>query len=130
MTTIGPTLTITGEMASKEDVTIHGRVNGNIRMNEGGALLVTPHGMVHAEVEGTRVTIHGKLDGNVLVTERVELAPTSDVTGTLTTPSIVVREGATFNGRIDVDRRSAKDKPRPRTGPVALEQASKTLGAA
>jgi cytoskeletal protein CcmA (bactofilin family) len=129
MTTIGPTLIITGELASKEDVTIHGRVNGQIRMNE-GALLVTPHGAVHAEIEGTRVTIHGKLDGNVLVTERVELAPTSDVTGTLTTPAVVVREGATFNGRIDVDRRSVKDKPRPKSGPVAVAPASKAVGAA
>ena len=111
MTTIGASLSITGEITSQEDITIHGRVKGQIRMVE-GSLLVAPEGGVDADVEGARVTIQGMLAGNVAAVERIELAPTSDVSGTLTTCSIVMHDGATFNGLIDVDRQTAKTVPR------------------
>jgi cytoskeletal protein CcmA (bactofilin family) len=103
MTTIGPSLFITGEVTSQEDITIHGRVKGQIRMTE-GALVVAPKGSVDADVEGTRVTIQGNLAGNVAAAERIELTSTADVTGTLTTTSIVLQDGATFNGIIDMVR--------------------------
>lgn len=111
MTTIGASLRITGEITSQEDITIHGRVNGQIRMVE-GSLLVAPQGGVDADVEGARVTIEGMLAGNVAAVERIELAATADVSGTLTTCSIVMHDGATFNGLIDVDRQTAKSVQR------------------
>jgi cytoskeletal protein CcmA (bactofilin family) len=120
MTTIGPSLVITGEVSSQEDVTIHGRVNGQINMNK-GALLVAPKGNVQATVHGANVTIHGSVTGDVAAAERIELTPTANVTGTLTTNNVVVQEGATFNGVLDMDR--AKVKPRQRPVVVA-EQAA------
>src|SRR5688500_5216012 len=101
MTTIGASLTITGEITSHEDITIHGSVQGQIRM-ETGSLLIAPKGKVGADVRGTRVTIHGTLEGNVDVTERVELTPSAVVNGTLTAPSVVLQDGATFNGLLDM----------------------------
>lgn len=110
-TTIGASLFISGEVTSQEDITIHGRVKGQIRMQE-GALLVASTGSVDAEVEGARVTIQGRLAGNVAAAERIELAPTADVSGMLTTCAILMHEGATFNGLIDIDRQTAKPKQR------------------
>ena len=124
MTTLGPSLTVTGDITSQEDITIHGRVKGQIRMDK-GALLVAPKGSVDAEVQGTHVTIHGTLAGNVLATDRIELTPTSDVTGTITAPSIVLQEGATFNGTIDMDRKAHKDKAPKPAGPVAVDRVAK-----
>lgn len=107
MTTIGPSLIITGEMTSQEDVTIHGQVKGQINMKD-GALLVAPKGNVDATVQGTRVTIHGTVAGQVAATERIELTNTANVTGTLTTRSVVLQDGATFNGTIEMNRDAAK----------------------
>jgi len=117
MTTIGASLLITGEITSREDITIHGRVKGQIRMEE-GSLLVAPNGGVEADVEGARVTIHGTLAGNVAAAERIELTPTADVSGILTTCAVVMHDGATFNGLIDIDRQIAKGAPRLKTAPV------------
>jgi cytoskeletal protein CcmA (bactofilin family) len=100
MTTIGASLKITGEVTSQEDITIHGSVTGQIRMNN-GTLLVAPKGHIDAAVHGLRVTIHGRLAGDVAATERIELTPTADVTGTLTSKAIVLQDGAAFNGMID-----------------------------
>ena len=110
-TTIGASLFISGEVTSQEDITIHGRVKGQIRMQE-GALLVAPTGSVDAEVEGARVSIQGRLAGNVAAAERIELAPTADVSGMLTTCAILMHDGATFNGSIDIDRQTSKPKRR------------------
>lgn len=111
MTVIGASLLISGEMTSHEDITVHGRVKGQIRMVE-GSLLVAPTAGVNADVEGAQVTIHGKLAGNVVAVERIELTPTADVSGTLTTCAIVMHDGARFNGFIDVDRHTPKGAPR------------------
>jgi cytoskeletal protein CcmA (bactofilin family) len=122
-TTIGASLHINGEVTSQEDITIHGRVKGQIRMQEGG-LLVAPSGSVDADVEGARVTIQGTLAGNVAAAERIELTPTADVSGTLTTCAIMMHDGATFNGLIDIDRQTSKPKRRvemPQLTPVPVK---------
>ena len=117
MTTIGASLLITGEITSHEDITIHGRVKGQIRMEE-GSLLVAPKGSVDADVEGARVTIHGTLVGNVAAAEQIELTSTADVSGMLTTCALIMHEGATFNGLVDVDRQTAKGAPRLKVAPA------------
>jgi cytoskeletal protein CcmA (bactofilin family) len=111
-TTIGTSLFISGEVTSQEDITIHGRVKGQIRMQE-GALLVAPTGSVDADVEGARVTIQGTLAGSVAAAERIELTPTADVSGMLTTCAILMHDGATFNGTIDIDRQTSTATRRP-----------------
>jgi cytoskeletal protein CcmA (bactofilin family) len=107
MTTIGASIAITGEITSQEDITIHGSVKGTIRMAK-GALLLAPKGTMDADVHGTHVTIHGTLDGNVTADARLELTPTAAVSGTLTTPALVLQEGAVFNGLVDMERQKAR----------------------
>jgi cytoskeletal protein CcmA (bactofilin family) len=105
MTTIGPSLVITGELTSQEDITIHGRVKGQIRMNQ-GTLLLAPAGHIEADVNGASVTVHGKLAGDVSA-QRIELTPTSHVLGTLTAPAIVIHDGSSFNGIVDMSDAAA-----------------------
>lgn len=109
MTTIGSSLLITGEVTSQEDITVHGTVKGQIRM-EGGALRVGQQGTVNADVHGSTVTVEGTLSGSVTAGTRVELTATAKVEGTLTTPAVVVHDGALFNGMVDMER-GAKGKP-------------------
>lgn len=104
MTTIGASLVITGQVTSREDMTVHGQIKGQISMDE-GALLVAPSASVEADVQVPRLTIHGTLSGDIAAAERVELTPTATVRGTLLAPSVILREGALFNGSIDIDRR-------------------------
>jgi cytoskeletal protein CcmA (bactofilin family) len=112
MTTIGSSLVIKGQVTSREDITVHGRVNGQISMVE-GSLLIAPTGQVDAEVDVTTVTIHGSLSGDVAANDRVELTPTATVKGTLLAPSVILREGASFNGRIEVNKKgAAKSAPK------------------
>ena len=107
MTTIGVSLVINGQVTSREDITIHGRVKGEISM-EAGALLVAPTAKVDARVRATRLTVHGTMAGDIAAAERVELTDTASVSGTLLSPAVVMRDGAFFTGAIAVGRNSNK----------------------
>lgn len=108
MTTIGPSLVITGEVNSDEDMTIHGRINGRIVTT--GALIVAAKGTVEAGVQGKDITVHGRMAGDVAASNRIELTPTSTVTGTITSNTLILQDGATFNGIIDMDKHAARRK--------------------
>jgi cytoskeletal protein CcmA (bactofilin family) len=112
MTTIGASLIITGEVTSREDITINGRVKGQISMEEGG-LLVGPGANVEAEIHGARVIVHGTFSGDIAAAERVELMPTATVTGTLLSPVVRLQDGAIFNGAIQVERSAKGAAARP-----------------
>ncbi len=109
MTTIGPSLSIQGEISCDEDLVIEGRVGGQILMRN-ATLTIGAQARVEADVRGARVQILGAIQGNIAATERIELAPTAAVVGDLSANRIVVVEGATFNGRIDMDKRTIAAK--------------------
>jgi cytoskeletal protein CcmA (bactofilin family) len=106
MTTIGPSLTITGDVTSNEDVTIQGKVNGKISL-QGGSLVIAPTANVQAEAQVSRVTIHGTFAGDVAASERVELTNSANVSGTVVAPAVILQDGAVFNGMIEVSGRAS-----------------------
>lgn len=106
MTTIGPSLVITGDLTCQEDITIHGRVNGQITMTQ-GTLVIAPTGNVDASIEGGKIAVHGTVKGDVLATERLELTESANVSGTISAPAIALKEGATFNGMVDMATKKA-----------------------
>jgi cytoskeletal protein CcmA (bactofilin family) len=109
MTTIGPSLSIHGEISSDEDLVIEGRVGGQIMMRN-ATLTIGRQAQVEADVHGARVQVLGNIQGNIAATERIELAPTAAVVGDLSADRIVLLEGASFNGRIDMDKRTIAAK--------------------
>ena len=103
MTTIGASLSITGEVSSNEDVTIHGRVEGKITMHA-GALLVSSTGTVQADAQVGQISIQGTFSGDLAASQRIEMVKTAQVAGTVVGPAIVIHDGAVFNGRMEVNR--------------------------
>jgi cytoskeletal protein CcmA (bactofilin family) len=101
MTTLGPSLIITGEITCQEDMTVHGRVNGRITMAQGN-LVVAPTGSAEANLQGPRITVHGKVTGDIVASERLELTDTAVVTGMINAASLIVRDGARFDGVIEM----------------------------
>lgn len=109
MTSIGESLVITGELTSEEDVAIGGRVKGPISIRN-GALLVRDTARVDGDLRAGRIVIQGAVDGAIVASERIELQASARVSGSLSANHVVVADGATFNGRIDMDRRTIAAK--------------------
>src|SRR5678815_906640 len=85
---------------------VHGTVKGTIIM-EKGALVIAPSGKAEAQVEGSVVTVHGTVSGDLSATEKLELTDTAHVSGTISAPSLLLREGAVFNGIVDMSNKKA-----------------------
>ncbi len=81
-------------------VRIDGHVEGEIVGDE--VLIVGEPGQVKAEIEVGTLVVSGRVQGTITAKQRVELLGSGRVTGTIRTPSLVVAEGAIFNGNCEM----------------------------
>jgi cytoskeletal protein CcmA (bactofilin family) len=105
MMTIGSHLVVNGELSTDEDLTIAGVVEGFVSVRA-GTLTVEPTARVQADVRAARVVVRGYVLGGIAASERIELAPSARMDGSLSAPLITIVEGAQFNGAIDMSHRT------------------------
>ncbi len=90
--------TFEGVLRSSGDVTIEGRLNGEIFST--GLVVVADGGRVEAAIHGRAVTVAGAVKGDVHADERIELEPSANVHGDIVSPRILIKDGATFEGQV------------------------------
>jgi cytoskeletal protein CcmA (bactofilin family) len=105
MTRIPPSLLISGEIESAEELIIEGHVLGYVLMRN-APLTIAEDGQVDAEVRGVRVLVHGRLTGSITATERIEVGPQAAVRASLSASQVVLADGARFDGGIDMQQRT------------------------
>ncbi len=86
---------ISGRVDFGEMATIDGEAEGEIT---GESIEIAPSGVVMARITANRLKISGQVNGEIVARERVELLPTARLRCTITTPTLVVVEGAQFEG--------------------------------
>lgn len=102
-TIIGPSIVIDGEISGDEDLAIQGTVKGKISLKE--SLLVESSGVVEADIDVQNVEVSGRVTGNVVATNKVELKADCRVVGDVRAPRILIADGASFKGSVDMDVR-------------------------
>ncbi|MBI4340847.1 MAG: polymer-forming cytoskeletal protein [Candidatus Omnitrophica bacterium] len=100
---------MTGTMTFKDPVNlqINGRFDGTLDTK--GTLSIGEKAHVKATIQGESITIAGSVEGQVTATSRVELLPTARLTGKITSPRMVMQDGAVFQGQLDMS--SARSSP-------------------
>jgi len=113
---IGKSVYIKGTLVGKEDLTIDGKVEGRIQLEE-HLLTIGEHGVIEAQVQAENIVIHGRLDGDVSADDKVEISATGLVRGDIRAPRVAILDGATFQGGIEMEvgakTRSDKAEPEP-----------------
>lgn len=104
--TIGPSITITGDVKGEEDLVIQGRVDGSIDLKN-QAVTVGRQGRVKAAIVGRVVTVEGEVEGDLTADEQVILRSEAHVQGDITAPRVVLEDGANFRGMVDMTNPSA-----------------------
>lgn len=94
-----------GELAFETTFRIDGRFNGRVKSS--GDLIVGESGEVEGEIEVGQIFVSGNVRGTVVAQKKVEITPTGKVYADLTTPSLVVGNGAQFEGRCVMVRAGA-----------------------
>jgi cytoskeletal protein CcmA (bactofilin family) len=105
MSTIGASAAFSGELTSDEDLTIEGQFDGQILVRN-AVVTVAASARVRADIRGLRVFVRGTVKGSIAATERIELATGAHVEGSLSANTIVIADGARFNGHVDMGHRT------------------------
>ena len=98
---IGPTLKFSGELSANEDLIIEGEIEGTIA-HQDKHLTVGRQGRVTANIDAKTIEIYGTVNGDIHGAELVKLAKTATVNGNVYCGRIVMEDGATFSGNIDM----------------------------
>ncbi|MFZ5445658.1 MAG: bactofilin family protein [Myxococcota bacterium] len=115
-TIIGPSILINGKLSGDEDLTVRGRVEGELSLTK--TLIVEPSGIVKANVQVRNAIISGVVVGNISATESVELTREGRMVGDINSPRVIIVDGASFRGRVDM----GNAEPRPATERPARAQ--------
>jgi len=110
---VGSGTVITGEASFKSMLRVDGRYSGRIT-STGGALIVGAGGQVDANIEVAVATIHGIVNGDIIASERVELGRAAKLTGNIQTPSLIIEQGATFEGSCKMTQQKAATEKLPK----------------
>ncbi len=100
VTSIGRTIVIKGDVRADEHLIVEGTIEGRIVVPEHG-LAIGKHGRVDSEILAKTITVLGQADGKLTATERVELLESGRVRGRIVTTTLIMDEGAIFNGVVD-----------------------------
>jgi cytoskeletal protein CcmA (bactofilin family) len=90
---------------------IEGTAKGEIQCE--GTLTVAEGATVSAKVEAANVVVAGALTGEIICRERLQILPSGRVSGTVTTNSLAIQEGALYEGELHMRTTPADTRPQP-----------------
>ncbi len=106
---VGNGTELSGEANFKGMLRVDGHLSGKIR-SEDGTLIVSSNGVIDASVEVAIAQIQGTVNGDIIATKRIELGRVAKVTGNIQTPSLVIEQGALFEGGCHMPAQSGDAK--------------------
>lgn len=131
---VGSGTVVTGEATFKAMLRVDGHLSGRVSSSS-GTLIIGANGKVDANVEVAVAIIHGSVNGDVIATQRLELGRAAKVNGNIQTPSLVIEQGAIFEGSCKMLQMSAtaeknkkKDQPLDTTSmsPISSDGTTKS----
>src|ERR687892_1277912 len=115
---VGGGTDVTGEANFKAMMRVDGHFSGRISSSS-GTLIVGANGKVDANIEVAVAVIHGTINGDIIATQRLELGRAAKVHGNIQTPSLIIEQGAIFEGSCKMLQMTASvDKSKKETKKV------------
>jgi cytoskeletal protein CcmA (bactofilin family) len=118
---IGKGVEVSGDIVFSDGLRVEGRVSGSV-VSEGGTLIVEQAAHIEARIDVGICIISGILEGNLTAKNRVEVHRTARVRGDLTTPVLLVEEGAVVNGNVGMNSQAGSNLVEPLRATDAEDQ--------
>jgi cytoskeletal protein CcmA (bactofilin family) len=99
--TIGPSISIKGDVVGDEDLLVEGKVDGEIRVKN-HSVTVGRSGQVKADVYAKSIQVEGEVFGSLYGQEDVAIRQSGKVQGNIVAPRVTLEDGSTFRGSIDM----------------------------
>lgn len=114
---------VQGDLRFENTFRIDGRFSG--RVVSDGTLVVGAGAHLDAEIEVGRIFVSGRVEGKLKAKQGVQIAADGRVYAEIDTPSLVIEDGALFEGRCSM---SARPEARAEREPGRSAEASKRAG--
>ena len=98
---IGPRTVVKGRLSGDEAVTVEGRLEGQVALNN--TLTIESGGQVEANVEARVLTVRGQAQGTFSVQENITLESGAQMAGDIRVQRLIIEEGAIFKGNVEMD---------------------------
>ena len=101
---IGPSVSIVGNVSGAEDLTILGKLEGKVDVPH-HSVTVGRSARVEADIHAKFVSVEGEVRGNLVAGEQILIRKTATMLGNLTAPRVGLEDGCCFKGSVDMEMR-------------------------
>ena len=108
-TYIAPGTVFKGEITGQTELIVDGSVEGRLDLT--GTVKVGPKGAVTGEIEARTVEVAGKVRGDIHGRERLDILASANIEGDLSSPRVVIADGAFFKGSVEMTGDAEAAKP-------------------
>lgn len=119
VTIVGQGAKLEGTVVSAGSLRIDGQVKGQI--NADGDVMLSPQSHVEADIRAQNVSVAGRFKGAIVVKGRAEIARGGRVDGNITSKTLVVEEGAVFQGQSIMDQQAQGQAAQTAAAPARPE---------
>ena len=95
-TIIGASVRLKGNLSSDGDITVDGRMIGNVK--SGGHVNIGVNAQVVGDINATSVSVSGRLEGNIKALDSTQITESGQVVGDIDTSRIEIGMGGVFIG--------------------------------
>jgi cytoskeletal protein CcmA (bactofilin family) len=92
---------IEGQISGSGEIIVNGLVKGKI--DAGGTVRIAEQGRVEASIHAKIVGVAGTVAGDISADEKIELESSARVDGNITAPRILINDGASFKGQVNME---------------------------
>ena len=103
---LGEDTVFSGTLSFNGVVRIDGKMDGEVNTDD--TLIVGENGVIEADINAGTVICRGKIKGTVQASKRIEIHANSEVVGNISTPALLVENGAIFDGSCDMTGNEGK----------------------
>lgn len=105
---VGSATIIKGEVTSKGDIRIDGKIIGKIHSE--GKVVIGSTGSVEGDIICANADFSGKVKGKADVNELLTLKASAEFTGDIITDKLAIEPGAFFSGSCSMDKETEEKK--------------------
>jgi len=96
-----------GKLAFEGTVRVDGEFRGEIESE--GTLVVGKEALVKGNIKVGQIIVSGRIDGDVSAKSKMVMYKEAKFFGTLTTPSLMVEEGAIIQGQVNMAKEDKEE---------------------
>lgn len=93
-------------------VRIDGKYTGEMQID--GNVIIGEKGIIHGNIKSSGIFVAGSVEGNITTDTEIHFTPSAKVTGNLSSQSIVIDEGASFNGNVSMTNKASAQSESPK----------------